>query len=75
MPLEDGYETEKWLSEITREIAEGITEMFSELGAIQTTSFVLFVIDHKTGVTQYISDLEPMAADKLLKLHVARREN
>jgi hypothetical protein len=75
MPLEDGYQTEKWLNQIATEIADGITEMFKELHIIETTSFCLFVVDHKTGTLQYISDLDRMVADKMLKLHISRSEN
>jgi hypothetical protein len=75
MPLEDGYETEKFIKQIAEEIASSITEMFTTLGINETTSFALFIVEHKTGTLQYISDLQRMVADRMLQIHIDRGKN
>jgi hypothetical protein len=72
MPLQDGYQAEKDLKELSDEIAKAITESFIELGINQTTGFALFLIDFSTGTLQYVSDSNKEDVNVALNAHLKR---
>jgi hypothetical protein len=57
MPLEDGYESEKFVNQVSQDVARAITEYLREIGKEPTTAFLLFIVDMNSGVLQHISDM------------------
>lgn len=72
MPLDDDYQIERTLKQLSNEIAPAITDAFNELGINETTGFILFIVDFNTGILQYVSDMGRDDVAVALKAHLAR---
>lgn len=72
-PLHDGYASEKNLKDIAMNLAPALTVTLNEVEQ-DRFAFVLFVVDLKEGLMQYISDTDPHQSLKSIQDWCVRRE-
>lgn len=73
MPLHDDYKSEKDLKDIAVNIAPALNTILDEV-EVQRYGFILFVVDLKEGMMQYISDTDPHQSLLAMEKWCARRK-
>lgn len=72
-PLHDDYQSEKTLKDIAMNLAPALTTILDEVEP-QRFGFILFVVDMREGLMQYISDTDPNQSLKSIQDWCVRRE-
>ena len=72
-PLHDDYQSERDLRDIANNLAPALTTILDEV-VVQRYGFILFLVDMKEGLMQYISDQDAEDAVIAIEMWVKRRK-